>query len=51
MILRYDAVGLPGHLAWLMKKGIVILTKGRLQVEATIRLDESHYHISSKRIP
>jgi len=35
MILRYDPPGLPGHLSWLLQKGIAILRKGRLQVEAT----------------
>jgi len=46
MILRYDALGLPGHLNWLLKKGIAILRQGRIKVEATIRLDENHYRIA-----
>ncbi len=45
MILRYDALGLPSHLRWLFQKGVAILGKGRIKVEATIQLDESHYRV------
>ena len=46
MIFRYDPFGLPGHLLWLLQKGVAILLKGRLKVEATIRLDPNHYLIT-----
>jgi len=48
MIFRYDPLGLPGHLAWLLKKGLSILRKGRLRVEATLVLDENHYRITGE---
>lgn len=51
MIVRYDTVGLPGHLRWLARKGLAILRKGRLQVEATIRLDEDHYRVARGHRP
>ena len=43
-----DPPGLPGHLRWLARKGIAILRRGRLQVEATLQLDEAHYRLTRK---
>jgi radical SAM superfamily enzyme YgiQ (UPF0313 family) len=48
MIVRYDPLGLPGHLAWLLEKGLSILRKGRLRVEATVLLDENHYRMTKE---
>lgn len=49
MIFRYDPTGLPGHLRWLGQKGLAILRRGRLQVEATLQLDEAHYRLTREK--